>query len=52
MKTNRHTLSYVLVIAAIVLLLLLGLVGGEWLWAAVVAVACALAGLLFYRRGK
>jgi len=52
MKTNRHTISYVLFIAAIILLLLFGLVGGEWLWGAAVAVASALAGLVFYRRGK
>ena len=49
---NRRIISYALFILAVVLLLLFGLVGGEWLIGIISGLAFLLGGIIFYRRGK
>ena len=49
---NRHIISYVLFILALVFLLLLGLAGRQWLVGILISLVFVLAGIFFYRRGK
>lgn len=49
---NRHIISYVLFILALIFLLLLGLVGRQWFAGILVGLIFVLSGIFFYRRGK
>ena len=49
---NRHIISYVLFVLALVILLLFGLAGRQWLAGVLVGLVFVLAGIFFYRRGK
>ena len=49
---KRHIISIVLFVLAVLLLLAFGLVADSWLLGVPLGLAFALAGLLFYRRGK
>jgi hypothetical protein len=49
---NRRILSYTLFILGIVVLVLFGLLVGDWLLGIALGLAFAVAGAIFYRRGK
>jgi pilus assembly protein CpaE len=49
---NRHIISLVLFVVAVVLLIAVGLVTTKWLFAVLLGLVFVLAGLFFYRRGK
>jgi hypothetical protein len=49
---NRHLLSYVLFILGVVVLLLIGLLAGEWLLGILLGLAFAVVGFIIYRRGR
>ena len=49
---NRRVLSYALFVLAVVLLLLVGLLSKQWLTGVLLGLIFAVAGVIFYRRGK
>jgi hypothetical protein len=49
---NRHLLSYVLFILGVVVLLLIGLLAGEWLLGILLGLVFVVVGFIFYRRGR
>jgi hypothetical protein len=49
---NRHLISAVLFIIAVLLLLGFGAVRGQWTTGVLLGLVFAVAGIFFYRRGK
>ena len=49
---NRHIISYILIVLGVVLLLALGLAGGNWLTGVLLGLVFVIVGVVFYRRGK
>jgi glucose dehydrogenase len=49
---NRRILSYALFIVALFAFLLVGALGGEWLFGLLLGLVLLIAGVVFYRRGK
>ena len=49
---NRRLLSYVLFILGVVVLLLVGLLAGEWLLGILLGLAFVVVGFILYRRGR
>ncbi|MFC2023690.1 hypothetical protein ACFLT5_03020 [Chloroflexota bacterium] len=49
---SRRVLSYALFVIAVVLLLAVGLVANQWITGILLGLVFAIAGIIFYRRGK
>lgn len=49
---NRHIISYSLFVLGVILLVLVGLVGQEWLSGILLGLAFLIGGAVLYRRGK
>jgi hypothetical protein len=49
---NRRILSYTLFILGVLVLVLIGLLGGEWLLGIALGLILAVVGAILYRRGK
>jgi hypothetical protein len=52
LMANRPILSYVLFILGVLVLVLFGLLGGEWLLGIALGLIFAVVGAILYRRGK